>query len=48
MKTDSLSGMRELTDNEATSVAGSIIGAIPGGYHVSLPWSLFTSGATCT
>jgi len=47
MKTNSSSEMRELTDIEATSVGGAVLGAIPG-YSASLPNSLFASGAACT
>ena len=43
MKTNSSSEMRELTENEMASVAGGILGAIPG-YHVALPAELFVSG----
>jgi hypothetical protein len=43
MKTNSLTDMRELTGNETASVAGGILGAIPG-YKVQLPAGLFVSG----
>lgn len=46
MKTNSLRDMRELTGKEVTSVAGGLLGEIPG-YHVSLPDSLFVNGAIC-
>jgi bacteriocin-like protein len=47
MNTNSPKDMRELSDNEMASVAGGVLGAIPG-YEAPLPWSLFASGATCT
>ena len=47
MTTNSLRPMRELTDNEMASVAGGVIGAIPG-YFAPLPSSLFAAGGTCS
>jgi hypothetical protein len=49
MKTNCSTPMRELTENEMTSVAGGeVLGAIPGVTdHVSLPDGLFVSGAVC-
>jgi hypothetical protein len=47
MKTNSSRLMRQLSDNEMASVAGGVIGAIPG-YHVALPAGLFVTGGIYT
>jgi hypothetical protein len=47
MKTNLLRDMRELTDKEVTSVAGGLLGEIPG-YNVSLPAGLFVDGYSTT
>jgi hypothetical protein len=43
MKKNSPINMRELTGNETASVAGGVLGAIPG-YSAPLPSGLFVSG----
>jgi hypothetical protein len=49
MKTNSPTHVRELTDKEVASVAGGVIGAIPGVTdHAQLPAGLFVSGSTCS
>ncbi len=48
MKRDDANSVRELTDNEMTSVSGGeVIGAIPGYTPPPLPAGLFVTSATC-
>jgi hypothetical protein len=47
MMTNLPTHVHELTDKEVASVAGGVIGAIPG-YSAPLPASLFASGGSCT